>query len=185
MKILTGALRGQTLSFTPNVRLRPTADKVRKAIFDALRGALEGAQVLDLFSGTGALGIEALSAGAKAVTFVEIDRRQSSRILENLRRLKLLDRSRVMTADALKAVRDFSRRGLSFDFIFMDPPYGRGLDRKLMDALSESPAVNEGGIVVLECRRNEDAPGEKGRLKMIRSKVYGDARVVIYSRVLQ
>ena len=87
MKILTGALRGRKVLFKPNPNLRPTADKTRKAIFDMLQGGLEGAKVLDLFSGTGALGFEALSSGAEFVTFVESERAQALEIKKSLEKL--------------------------------------------------------------------------------------------------
>lgn len=182
MKVLTGALRGQKLLFKPNAHLRPTSDKTRKAIFDILRGALEGARVLDLFSGTGALGIEALSSGASAVTFVELDRVQSSRITENLKQLKLLDRSTVITAEVFTALKNFSKAETRFDLIFADPPYEEGLGRRVAQVLSASTILAVGGILVLECQRNEEMLEREGSLKMVKSSVYGDSKVVIYSR---
>ena len=95
MKILTGALRGQRILFRPNPHLRPTADKARKAIFDMFQGAMEGKRVLDLFSGTGALGFEALSQGAAHVTFVEKNKVQCSEISANLERFHWTDQTDV------------------------------------------------------------------------------------------
>lgn len=182
MKILTGSLRGRTVLFKPNPHLRPTADKVKKAIFDMLHGALEGKQVLDLFSGTGALGFEALSAGAVHTTFVELDKKQAERISENIKRLGLSGRACVTHADALVALADLSRRGMRFDFIFIDPPYGRGLGRQVLQRLSEGAILKEEGFIVFECKKQEDFLNQAGPFSALQTKTYGDTRIVIYGQ---
>ncbi len=148
-----------------------------------LQGAMEAKEVLDLFSGTGALGLEALSRGAGTATFVESDRSKARSIRDNLKRLKLSDRAQVIIADAFEAVRDLSKRGAQFDIIFLDPPYGQNTGRAIVEILSGSPVLREGGIVVLECRKNDAILKEMTGLGAIQSKTYGDTRLVIYRRV--
>ena len=181
MKILTGALRGHPILFKPNPHLRPTADKIRKAIFDMLRGSLEGARILDLFSGTGALGLEALSSGASFVTFVEMDEGQALTIEKNLEKLGLYEQGEVISSDALRAIEKFSNEDRQFDFVFMDPPYEEGLGLKALAALVQSKILSEEALIVFECRESETLP-HPDNLECAKDKVYGDTRIVIYRR---
>ncbi|MBI2094649.1 MAG: RsmD family RNA methyltransferase, partial [Candidatus Omnitrophica bacterium] len=113
--------------FKPNPHLRPTTDKTRKAIFDMLQGELQDKKVLDLFSGTGALGFEALSNGAAEAMFVEADAFQAREIRNNLGRLGLESRGIVRQEEVSRAIEKLGRDGAAFDFIFIDPPYEKGL----------------------------------------------------------
>lgn len=178
MRILTGRLKGRAFDFRANPKLRPTADKVRQAIMNILQGSLEGADVLDLFSGTGALGYEALSQGAASVTFVEKDGRQAARIRENLERLGLDDHADVVVADAFESLAGFRNR--RFRAVFLDPPYGFEFARRMLDALGASSLVDDGGIVVAECESAEKPPERAGRLTLVRERAYGDTRVAVY-----
>ena len=181
MKILTGRLRGQKILFRPGPNLRPTTDKARKAIFDMLQGALEKKRVLDLFSGTGALGFEALSQGAGHVTFVEQDPSQCKQIRESLKRWNLEGSAEVCCQDALDWLKSRGDKKESFDFIFFDPPYGTALAGSTLKAVSATALVSQGGFVVLECRRKEDIPLSVGRLKAVREKRYGQTKVLVYA----
>jgi 16S rRNA (guanine966-N2)-methyltransferase len=179
MKILTGSLRGQTIAFKPNRHLRPTADKTRKAIFDMLQGSLDGARVLDLFSGTGALGFEALSNGAESVTFVEIEKTQDLTIEKNLAKLGLYEKGEVIVSDAIKAIERFSEERRKFDFIFMDPPYEKGFGEKALAALKKADILNKNALIVFECRESEVLVSISA-FECIKDKTYGDSRVLIY-----
>lgn len=179
MKILTGSLRGKRFSFKANPHLRPTADKVRKAIFDSLQGRLEGSRVLDLFSGTGALGFEALSLGAERVLFVEEDKRRSRSIEAALDSLDLTDRGRVMALDVLTAIQKLSQGGTEpFDIIFLDPPYQKGLAEKALNLLSRSDTLADNGFVILECGKREEFPQTLGNLNAVKTKLYGDTKII-------
>lgn len=181
MKILTGALRGREISFKANPHLRPTADKVRKAIFDTLVGATQGAHVLDLFSGTGALGFEALSGGAAAAVFVEADKRQAAKIAENLKTLGLEKKGRVLSLDALKAVQLLHREGEVFDVVFLDPPYNEGWERKTAEEVVARPILSKKSWVVMESAAKDIAsPATFGHLVKLKEKNYGDTRLVFY-----
>ncbi|OIO39319.1 MAG: 16S rRNA (guanine(966)-N(2))-methyltransferase RsmD [Candidatus Omnitrophica bacterium CG1_02_49_16] len=183
MKILTGALKGRTIAYKPNPHLRPTADKTRKAIFDMLQGQFEGKTVLDLFSGTGALGFEALSQGADRVTFVESEKSQALSIKRNLTDLGLSGKSKVIAADAIRSIEKLSRDGDPFDFILMDPPYDTGLGERTLSALLKSDILKKDTLIILECRDSKKLPDAGAQLTALRDKSYGDARIVIYRHV--
>lgn len=180
MKILTGRFRGRRLIFRPNPHLRPTADKARKAIFDMFQGEMEQKRVLDLFSGTGALGFEALSQGADHVTFVEKDEAQCREIFGNLSRLKLTDQASVCCEDASIALERLSASRKTFDFVFVDPPYDDAMAAGSLERLARIKLVSPGGFVLVECRKREDFPDVFGSLKMLRDKRYGQTKILIY-----
>ena len=181
MKILTGRLCGQTILFKPNEHLRPTTDKTRKAIFDMLQGAIEKKRVLDLFSGTGALGFEALSQGASHVTFVEHDAAQCKKISENLGRWKFEGSVEVCHDETLHWLRRQMPKKQLFDFVFFDPPYATDLAVRTLEEISAAGLVSRGGFVVLECRRKDDVPKHTGTLGAVREKRYGQTKVMIYA----
>jgi 16S rRNA (guanine(966)-N(2))-methyltransferase RsmD len=180
MKILTGSLRGQSIAFKANPHLRPTADKVRQAIFNTLKDVVCEARVLDLFSGTGALGIESLSMGADYVVFVEKDKPQARKIEENLIRLDLTARAKVFSADALECIDDLEAKEEKFSLIFLDPPYHKGLAESALYKLGASSIVLKDAIVVAEGHWRERFADVIGQLEKIKEKEYGDTRIAIY-----
>lgn len=177
---MTGKLRGEAISFSPNPHLRPTADKVRKAIFDMLQGAVEGKSALDLFAGTGAIGLEALSNGAEKVVFVEADTPQCRKIKDNLTRLKLGERAVVSNEPVEKVLSHFSGQNEYFDLIFLDPPYEKGLGERTLEQIARSGVVHEETLVILECRKTETVSSAVGCLKIIKTKIYGDTKMLVY-----
>lgn len=182
MKILTGYLKGRTLFFEPSAELRPTADKVRKAVFDVLQGFAAGKRVLDLYSGTGAMGFEALSQKASFVLFVEKDPLKIRRIEAALKRWHLEDSAEVLCLDALQAVERLKLSGESFDLIFLDPPYGEGLGIETLRAVAKADTLKKDGLVFVEAGKREDFPEEVFGLKNVRDKKYGHTRMVVYRR---
>ena len=183
MKILTGFLKGRNIHLADSQNLRPTSDLVRKAIFDALQGAFEGKRVLDLFSGTGALGFEALSAGAGEVIWVELEDAPVDAIEKTLSDLELEGRGRVLCADAFKAIERLSREGEVFDFIFLDPPYHEGLGQRAVKQISGSAIFRAGTILVLETHKTEDPPEIMGPFKTVKTKKHGDSKITFYRSV--
>ncbi len=145
-------------------RVRPTTERVREAIFDRLsallweRGGLNEKKVLDIFSGTGALGIEALSRGARGAIFVEKDPSVSKVLLKNLERLKVQERAICLRADVLKDREIWQRLGGlgPFDVIFADPPYARRLTKYIMDMVQAHRLLIQGGILVVEEEKGEE-----------------------------
>ena len=176
MRIIAGALRGRRL-VAPGVHsTRPTADRTRQAIFNVLEHApwarpIEGARVADLFAGSGALGIEALSRGAASCLFVESERAAADAIERNLVDLGCADRARLVRADASRGLRGSG----PFDLVFLDPPYGKSLDLAALAAAQPGWLAPE-ATVVIERGAAEPAPEVAG-LERVDDRMWGAARV--------
>lgn len=182
MKILTGSLKGRAIVYTPHLELRPTGDKVRKAIIDILQQVIGGQRVLDLYSGTGALGLEALSAGASFVCFVEKNAGRSRQIELNLKRFDRSGQAEVVNKDAFSAMTRLSHQNEIFDLLFMDPPYAEGLCLDTIREAEKLGLVMPGGFVVAECRKRDDLPEELGSLRQVMTRKYGQTKLVIYQK---
>ena len=163
---------GRRLSVPRGDAVRPSADRVRESIFATL-GPLQGARVLDLYAGSGALGIEALSRGAADAVFVERAAGALETLRRNLAELELRDRSRVLRSDARAAIRQLGRRGECYQLILMDPPYTTGEAEPAMVAVVEAGILSPGGTLVLESSRRHP-PGEVAGLEKLDERRYGD-----------
>jgi 16S rRNA (guanine966-N2)-methyltransferase len=160
--------------------VRPTSDRVREALFARL-GDLAGTAVLDLYAGTGALGVEAASRGAERVVFVE-NAPHALRVLRaNLEALGLAATTRVVAGDAAAAVRRLAREGLRFDLVLMDPPYAGGEAARGLAALAEADLLEEAGLVVVEHGRRHPLPSVAG-LVTLDERRYGDTLVTRLAR---
>ncbi|RMG20894.1 MAG: 16S rRNA (guanine(966)-N(2))-methyltransferase RsmD [Deltaproteobacteria bacterium] len=176
MRIIGGSARGARLK-TPRTRgIRPTSDRVRQSIFDLLGQRMDGLRVLDLFAGTGALGLEALSRGAAHCTFVERDRRHARLIRQNLRALGFEDRARVVVGDALS----LRLADVAFDLVFADPPYAMPAERVVGRIAAEPERLLEGARVVVEHDRRSAAPARVPPLCRTLERRYGDTMVSLY-----
>jgi len=174
MRIISGTSKGRKLTTPKNLSLRPTSDRVKESIFNILREGVEGRMVLDLFAGTGNLGIEALSRGAKKVIFVEKGRHALNLIQRNLAQFGLEGRSEVLPIDANRAIGILKRRGKTFDLIFMDPPYEKGLIERTLTKLCSHPIHDRDSILVIEHHRREPlSPGIHG-WNLIRQRQMGE-----------
>lgn len=180
MKILTGEFRGQSIGLTPHQDMRPTSDLARQAIFNTLQGAPEGRRVLDVFGGTGALGFEAISSGAREAVWIEKNPVLARVIEKTAAELGVSDRSRVIVADALAALKDLGKRGDRFDLIFLDPPYHAGLGVPAVELVARLGVFAPGAIVVLETHKTEDPPPAIGSLRAVKTKRHGDTKITFY-----
>ena len=179
MRIIAGALKGRILAPVKG-RTRPTAAKVREAIFAILGPVVQGVRVLDLFAGTGALGIEALSRGAAQAVFVEDQPSAAKGLRRNLEVLGLLDRSQVLPLPVAAAVKKLAAQGEQFGLVFLDPPYGGDVAAATLIALAASPLLLPRAWVVAEHSRRETLPEEVGGLTRQALRRYGDTQVAIY-----
>jgi len=150
LRVISGNLKGKRLIAAKGLSLRPTSDRVREAIFDILQDQFQVQNVLDLFAGTGALGIEALSRGAKRAVFVEGSVRSRGVLRRNIEECRLKEQAEVLGREAHAAIKILEARGEFFELIFLDPPYGKGLARRVLEALSRSSIVTPGTLVVAE-----------------------------------
>lgn len=180
MRIVGGTRRGLRLRPVPGHKTRPTSDRVKEALFNILAPVTEGAVVLDLFAGTGSLGIEALSRGATASTFVDNAPAAVTTIRDNLRHTGLEERARVLRADARRAVGRLEREGQRFAVVFIDPPYGDSLAVPTVEMLAAAGIVEPSGRVVVEHALREDMPARIGNFSKIRSNRYGDTVLSFY-----
>jgi 16S rRNA (guanine966-N2)-methyltransferase len=156
LRVIGGNLKGKKLFSVKGQNLRPTSDRVREAIFDILQNQFQGRNILDLFAGTGALGIEALSRGAKRAVFVEGGARSLGVLRRNIEECRLKEQAEVLGREARVAIKILEARGESFELIFLDPPYSKGLARRVLEALSRSSIVTAGTLVIAEHSLSEE-----------------------------
>ncbi len=180
MRIVAGRHRGRRLLAPAGDATRPTADRVRQALFDMLwhapwagRAAVDGARVLDAFAGTGALGLEALSRGAAHAAFLENDRVALAALRANIAACREAERCTVLAADALRPPRAAAPSTL----VFLDPPYGRGLVEASLPALSAAGWIAPGSLVCAETEAASDAPPPPG-FALLAERAHGPARVL-------
>ena len=179
MRVIAGIAKGRVLK-TPASITRPTMDRVRAAIFSMLGERVPGARLLDLFSGTGAMGIEALSRGAHAVTFIDQDKKSTEVIRQNLELTKL--RGEIKQVDVISFLK---HQQDCFDLIFADPPYASNADSDWISKLLATPellnAIAEDGLLILECEKKQ-LLAETLELEKIIDRTYGVTRIVIMRR---
>lgn len=179
MRITGGELRGRHLSSFRGSRIRPTSDKVREAIFNLLGQETEGFRVLDLFAGTGALGLEALSRGAREAVFVDNSPEALKLIRRNLALCGYEARGALLKKDLTRGLpADLGRGGI--DLVFADPPYRKGYLLPLLSRLSSCPLLSPHATIVAEAGREEQL-AEGGGLSLVKTRIYGDTKICIYS----
>lgn len=164
-------------------RLRPTSSKVREALFDILRNKIEGASFVDLYAGTGTVGLEALSRGAGISVFVEPDELRMRTIKNNVLRLGFLEQALVIKGRAYEFLQKASDENKGFDIFFIDPPYDSEEIEKVLPLLGEEGLVNEDGVVIVEHFFKRQVPEKAGRLKIKKSYRYGDTMLTLYRKV--
>ncbi len=179
LRVTGGRLRGRRLRAPRGAGVRPSADRVREALFARL-GELERARVLDLFAGSGALGIEALSRGAREAAFVERSTRVLAVLRANLEALELTPLARVLAGEASAVVRRLARAGAAFDVVLLDPPYASPDAVRALRALVDSGILAPGARVVLETSRRSELPEVPGLVR-IDERRYGDTLVLRFA----
>ncbi len=177
MRVITGTARGRNLLTLPGEDVRPTTDRVKEAMFSIIQFEVEGSQVLDLFAGSGQLGIEALSRGAAYVTFVDSARESIDCIKTNLQKTNLRQNSCVVQTDAFSFLKTSSG---SFDIAFLDPPYSKGLLQKALPLIAER--MNDNGIIICEHPYGEEMPDEAGNFSKYREYKYGKLSLTVYRK---
>lgn len=180
MRVITGKARGIQLKTPEGLQTRPTADRVKEAMFSIIHFDVPGARVLDLFGGTGQLGIEALSRGAKSAVFVDAGEKACSLIRENLKRARMDGEGRVVRSDYL----DYLKRCReTFDIILLDPPYAEVFLENALKCIVEIDILQTGGIIVAERPLGKDLPWEFDGFERSRDYKYGKTVLTIYRKV--
>ena len=179
MRVIAGEFKGRRLLSPEDERVRPTTDKVKEAIFSMLAFDLPGAAVCDLFAGTGSLGLEALSRGARHCYFCDSSRDSLKLIKENIRACGAEEGATVLACDFRAAL---GRLPSKVDIFLLDPPYGEGLLEEALSGISELGLLSEEGIIVCEHGKREELPEITGELRRIKEKKYGKIAVSIYGQ---
>ncbi|MGB9758045.1 MAG: 16S rRNA (guanine(966)-N(2))-methyltransferase RsmD [Candidatus Bipolaricaulaceae bacterium] len=180
MRIIGGERRGRRLARWQGESIRPLRDRVRTALFDTLGEAVVGAEVLDLFAGTGAVGFEALSRGAKRATFVDSAAEAIRIIRENATKLGYENCVEIIQGDAAKTVKSLARRGKRYDLVFIGAPYGTELAQEALRALAEALPLRSGALVVVETFHKEGLSDTFKPLELVDSRVYGETRLTYF-----
>lgn len=180
MRIIGGEHRGRRLVRWQDTNIRPLRDRVRTALFDTLGEAVQGARVLDLFAGTGAVGLEALSRGAAHATFVDASAKAVRIVRANVNSLGYQDRVEVVLDDAVRAVEKLARRGCRFDLVFVGAPYTPGLAISALQALATFAPLRPGAWVVVETFHKEEPQDAFPPLTWVSTRVYGETRLTYY-----
>lgn len=149
MRIIAGTARSLPLKTVAGKDTRPTTDRIKETLFNMIQQEVPGAVFLDLFAGSGGIGLEALSRGAKEAVFVENGRQAAACIEENIRFTKFTEQSRLMKMDVLSALRKLEGRQV-FDLVFMDPPYDQLLEKEVLTYLSDSELIDEDSLIIVE-----------------------------------
>lgn len=181
MRIITGSARGCRLKAPKGMITRPTADRVKESLFNILGAKVWQAEVLDLFAGTGNLGLEALSRGAAHAVFVDQNAESVSLIRENALHTKLADSAEIVRSEVLSALERFARMGRRFELVFCDPPYEKGLAQKVVLALDTLDVLAEEALVVVEHGRKEMFDLPLSRLCHTQSRQYGATEISFFS----
>jgi 16S rRNA (guanine(966)-N(2))-methyltransferase RsmD len=178
MRITTGRYKGRQMKMPAGIR--PTQDKVRKALFDIL-GDIQGLSFLELFAGSAAVGLEALSRGVKQAVFAEKDRQCLRVIEDNLAGIKLSD-YQIIRADAQNAVKKLNTEGKKFNIIFLDPPYYKDMAKKTLQTLSSYDILSRTGFIIVQHFKKDNLPESLGDLALFRQSRYGDTILSFYRK---
>ena len=179
MRVITGKARGVALKTPEGMQTRPTADRVKEALFSIIQFDIPGCRVLDLFGGTGQLGIEALSRGAKSAVFVDASDAACKLIRENLKRTKLENDAKVVRSDYLEYLR---RCHETFDVIFLDPPYAEVFLENSLNCITEIDILQTNGIIVTERPLEKELPWDFPGYTRSKDYKYGKTLITLYRK---
>ena len=179
MRVITGKARGVNLKTPEGLQTRPTTDRVKEALFSIIQFDVPTARVLDLFGGTGQLGIEALSRGAKSAVFVDSGDKACALIRENLKRCKMENEATVIRADYLEYLK---RCRQQFDIVFLDPPYAEVFLENALKSITEIDILESGGIIVAERPVGKELPWDFPGYTRSRDYKYGKTLITLYRK---
>lgn len=185
MRVIAGKARRLLLKTIEGPDTRPTTDRIKETLFNMLQNDVPGARFLDLFAGSGGIGIEALSRGADYCVFVENNPKAAACIRENLLHTKLADNALVMEADVTVAATlgRLEKKEAAFDIVFMDPPYNMGLEKKVLEYLKDSALINSSTLIIIEAALDTDFSWVNSMgVELIKEKIYKTNKHVYLGR---
>ena len=173
MRVIAGSAKSMPLKTIPGLETRPTTDRIKETLFNMLQTEIPGCYFLDLFSGSGAIGIEALSRGADKAVFIENNPDAVNCIRENLASTRLEENALVMGNDVIAGLKRLEGHNYRFDVVFMDPPYHQGLEQKVLEYLAASPMVTEDTLIIMEAALDTDFDWlEQAGYHLLKNKEY-------------
>ncbi len=173
LRVISGIAKGHKLKTIKGISTRPTTDRVKESLFNIISGMIPGAEVLDIFAGTGSIGIEALSRGADFAVFVDKSSECTRVIKENLVHTKLMDKASVITGDIFIILNKISKNNKKFDIIFLDPPYKKNLVVETLKCIEKNAIIKPEGIIIAEHGFDDGVPDEIGGFTRYRCQKYG------------
>ncbi len=180
MRIIAGEYASRKLKTLPGNDTRPTMDKVRGAVFSSLGGFFEGGRILDLYGGSGAVTLEALSRGFAEGIIEDSARAAAAVIRENAESLGVTGQCRIMNMRDTRALGILSGEGVRFDLVYLDPPYAKQHNAEIITYLDEKDMLEDGARITVECRKEDELPDRIGRCVKYKEAVYGITRIVYY-----
>jgi len=180
MRVITGSAKGKRLLTPEGLETRPTIERVKEAIFSSLYSKVTGAELLDLFAGSGQMGIEALSRGAKSAIFVESNRKTSALIKQNLKNTGFEEKGKVINQDAFKFLENI--KPYSFDLIFLDPPYGKNLINLAVEKIEKLNILKSSGVIVCESDSTDILKESFGNISLYKRAKYGRVIISYYEK---
>jgi len=183
VRVISGEAKGHPLKTVKGREIRPTADRVKESLFNVIGHRVVDAAFLDLFAGSGNVGIEALSRGARLAVFVELQTAHLKVVEENLKAVGLTERAELLRRDARAAVADLGNRGRQFDLIFVDPPYGQGLIPPVLEGIAGQDLLAPGGWIMAEHHKKDPVPSAlAGGLERFRELLFGETQISLYRK---
>jgi len=182
LRIISGEHKGRTIKTIPGRDTRPTTDRVKEALFNIIQNKLFGSQILDLYSGTGNLGLEALSRGAENVVFVEKSPAALKVLHENCHCMNYTENVKILPYDVKKALVFLSKHGCIFDIVFMDPPYDKGFEVPTIQSIDEHNLLNSEGIIIVEHLLLNNLPSHIGSFSRYDHRKYGKTAISFYRK---
>ncbi|MBU5595558.1 16S rRNA (guanine(966)-N(2))-methyltransferase RsmD [Amphibacillus sp. MSJ-3] len=180
MRVIAGEFKGRSIETVSNNLTRPTSDKVKESLFNIIGPYFSGGNGLDLFAGSGGLGIEAMSRGINRVVFIDQQAQATRMIKKNLTNLKLLNRAEVYQNDAFRALKVLGKRGLQFDYIFLDPPYKKDLYQQLLEEIDTQQIADKDCMIICEHDSNLVLPISAAGFKQVRTEKYGRTTTITF-----
>jgi len=182
MRIIAGKFKGRKIIQPMLGTVRPTKDRIRESVFNIIAGEIAGTEVLDLFAGSGAYGIEALSRGASRAVFVEKSNKCCGIIKKNLQLFSIEAQTEVQTIDTFKSLELFTENQRKFDLIFSDPPYNKGLAKKTLIMINHYDILRPTGLLIIEHHKDEHICEVEKKLSLLKQKSYKDISISIFLR---
>lgn len=188
MRVIAGKYKGRKLNTPENYDIRPTTDKAKEALFSILTNDIYGSRILDLFAGTGGLGIEALSRGASYCLFADSSKKSLVLVRENIEHCKIEEKTKIVAGEYKKVLKNLGDKIANqmeerFDIIILDPPYNQGMLNDAFSLIQEGGVLSDKGVIVAEHRREEKLPDELYGFKKVKERRYGVVMLSIYNKM--